>query len=441
MVPTVITLFEGAAGTGKTTALIAAVDDFVARNALAPHERVLGLTFMHGARKRLASRLAAARSLGKQYECSTIDSLACRLVRRWRVRTTAEGFAAATAWPLEFERTCSAAAALVNDADIARWLRRSYPVLVVDEMQDCKHSRFHLLRQLAGHFACFVAADEFQDLASDGDTECLTWLRQAAVTQRLDHNHRTSVPELLAAAHALRNGDAVQQRRNFRVFEAPNPNVAAGYVATALAWYGSNETALLSPTRPATSPFVQRACARLEESPMTPRALGREVGPFRVVWERDAAALEGDILRHLAVPDDPDATCVFGADLFNHRVRGLKQVRSLLERHRRLTHTTEVTASRVRQSVGQACQTLRAHSTGDSHVHGLRCMTIHQAKNCEFSNVVLLWPYEVRGDEEKQRRLAYNAITRAQRRVTVVVQSTPAEHRSQRPPFSLLEEL
>ena len=50
-------------------------------------------------------------------------------------------------------------------------------------------------------------------------------------------------------------------------------------------------------------------------------------------------------------------------------------------------------------------------------------MTIHQAKNREFHSVIALWPYEVVGTVERQRRLLYNAITRAKCRVLVVVQN------------------
>ena len=59
-------------------------------------------------------------------------------------------------------------------------------------------------------------------------------------------------------------------------------------------------------------------------------------------------------------------------------------------------------------------------------------MTIHQAKNREFECVIVLWPYEVYGTSERQRRLLYNAITRAKQRALVIVQN-PA--RLKQPPF------
>ena len=59
-------------------------------------------------------------------------------------------------------------------------------------------------------------------------------------------------------------------------------------------------------------------------------------------------------------------------------------------------------------------------------------MTIHQAKNREFPSVIVLWPYQVGGAVERQRRLLYNGITRAKYRVLVVVQNP---RRLRQPPF------
>jgi len=70
----------------------------------------------------------------------------------------------------------------------------------------------------------------------------------------------------------------------------------------------------------------------------------------------------------------------------------------------------------VRNAVRQS----RLYSRIDER--SLVAMTIHQAKNGEFDRVIVLWPYEVTGTEERMRRLAYNAITRAKHEAVVVVQ-------------------
>ena len=60
-------------------------------------------------------------------------------------------------------------------------------------------------------------------------------------------------------------------------------------------------------------------------------------------------------------------------------------------------------------------------------------MTIHRAKNREFADVLVLWPHTVGGGADQQRRLLYNAITRAQQRCSVVVFG---QGRMQRAPFA-----
>lgn len=57
---------------------------------------------------------------------------------------------------------------------------------------------------------------------------------------------------------------------------------------------------------------------------------------------------------------------------------------------------------------------------------GIRAMTVHGAKNREFDLVLLIWPAAIGGDRIQQRRLLYNAITRAKGQCLVLVQSAQA---------------
>jgi hypothetical protein len=52
----------------------------------------------------------------------------------------------------------------------------------------------------------------------------------------------------------------------------------------------------------------------------------------------------------------------------------------------------------------------RAHSRSSAR---FVATTVHGAKNCQFDNVCVLWSYQIPGDPELQRRLLYNAVTRA----------------------------
>ena len=64
-------------------------------------------------------------------------------------------------------------------------------------------------------------------------------------------------------------------------------------------------------------------------------------------------------------------------------------------------------------------------------------MTVPQAKNREFEDVIVLWPIAVPKDQEWQRRQLYNAITRAKSRVLVIVQDPNPKDDSRlgAPPF------
>jgi len=431
------TFFEGAAGTGKTTALITAVRERVAERALAEHEAVLALTFMHGSRRRLASRLDDAPELRGRNECSTIDSFAWRTVVRWRSLAHALGFPHETIKETDYDNTCGVAAQLVEQDEVASWIRRSFPILVVDEMQDCRDQRLRLLQALTQAVESFVAADDFQDLNGKGEGPAVTWLRGNSVVVPLTVNHRTDNKALLDAAAAVRAGESVLSNGQFRAFDAFNQNHAASSVACNLVWYWKEHPVVLSPNRPATSTFVRQTCERLAAKPLTPKPLKRRpVGPFNIVWEEDARRLKDALLAALGLPEqggDPLTAAVIGDEQ-----PALRFVGRRMAHYCRLYHVDAVPADVVRQYVEQSVQSTRAHARQQQANHGVRAMTIHQAKNREFESVIVLWPYEVGGSEERQRRLLYNSITRAKSRVTILVQSpSPKNRRSLQPPFSI----
>jgi superfamily I DNA/RNA helicase len=76
----------------------------------------------------------------------------------------------------------------------------------------------------------------------------------------------------------------------------------------------------------------------------------------------------------------------------------------------------------LEQQADRIAKEVRRHSMA---LGQLPAMTIHQAKNREFRAVVVLWPREVGGDEESQRRRLYNAITRARDWAVVIGRLRP----------------
>jgi hypothetical protein len=134
-----VTAFEGPAGTGKTYRLMEQLGTALGDRALTPHERVLALTFMHGARRRLHSRLGDVDGLSGRFQATTLDSFAWRLVHRWRNLAGKLGYAIPS--EEQYDQTCALAATLIARPAVKSWVVMSYPVIVVDEAQDLSSER------------------------------------------------------------------------------------------------------------------------------------------------------------------------------------------------------------------------------------------------------------------------------------------------------------
>ena len=157
-----VTAFEGPAGTGKTYSLLERLDGDLKRRALASHERVLALTFMHGARRRLDSRLREVDGLMGRFQATTLDSFAWRLIQRWRRLAVSLGHA--IPGEEQYDDTCAIAAALMAHPVVRAWVAMSYPMILVDEAQDLSVNRSEMIAAMAEPCAVMLAFDEFQCL-------------------------------------------------------------------------------------------------------------------------------------------------------------------------------------------------------------------------------------------------------------------------------------
>ncbi len=190
-----VEFFEGGAGTGKTTKLMSTLQQRLEAVQLSDSQNVLALTFMHGSRHRLASRLRSVPLARQRHECKTIDSFAWHLVCRWRgaLATEQNGHVDLTQW--SFDERCAAAARLLEQENVRQWVCRRFPVIVVDELQDVRDARLTSIQALSKGSHLIAAADEFQDLGGTGETgenAAVTWLRSIATATSLSQNHRTN---------------------------------------------------------------------------------------------------------------------------------------------------------------------------------------------------------------------------------------------------------
>ena len=423
-----VRFFEGPAGTGKTTRLAEELVVVLEDRPLDGHERVLALTKMHGSRRRLQRRLAAVNGLRRQFECVTVDSFAWRLLRRWCSLTRAR-FGTDPA-PDDYAEICRRAGVLLNEEPIARWVARSFPVAIIDEMQDSKGGQLTMVQGLGSSAICLAAADDYQDLDGTEVNPAVTWAREHAEVITLTQIHRTKASGLLDAAKALREGCAVPLKGSgFVVLGAPNHNVGAGYVSRNLTWWqGCNDIAIITPVRAANAPFVRDLISRVEQGPIGEG----QFGPHRVRWEVSQEDEQAAFLAQLNLPVDLSIR-IHASEISLPGGSGPSAaVSAWLEKQRRVADQTTFTAAELQDQVRLIHQRSRAYRP--TSIGGVRVMTIHQAKNREFDSVIVLWPYQVQGSSDRLRRLLYNAITRAKRQAIVVVQNPD---RLNQPPFTM----
>lgn len=417
-----LVFIEGGAGTGKTTTVIERLATLIVASPLGQHQRVLALTRMHGSRRRMRERLTGLPGLNGRFECMTIDSFAWRVIRRWRSLARV----IAGAMPTGFDGICEHAGRLLEERTVQSWVASSYPIVVVDELQDSKGGQLRILKGICERCVCVAAGDPFQELDGDGACASVEWARQQGTPTLLTVTHRTNTPGLLAAASALRQGQAVSRGSGFSLVGVDGYGLGAWEVALQIVkWLKLGSIAVISPVTAGRSNFVRQVVERVNSGPIGKH----KIGPFKLIWEagHDDQAVRTCAL--LGLPDEDDA--VVDAGVLSVMGDGsIGMVRDWCSRQRRVFGRREFNAGEIREAVRQLVQQKRGHARHDER--RLSAMSIHQAKNREFDRVIVLWPYEVSGGEERQRRLAYNAITRARLEAHVVVQS---KARLQQSPF------
>lgn len=419
--------FEGPAGTGKTHRLIEELEGMLTHHPPAAHQRVLALTFMHGARRRLDSRLRQVKGLGRQYDATTLDSFAWRLARRWRRLAVHLGYA--MPGEEQYDETCKLVAALLARPAVRSWVAVSYPVVLVDEAQDLSLERSTMIEGIAASSDVLLAFDEFQCLNPGLRPMAINaWLPGRCVPTSLSRCRRTSDAELLEAAHALREGRALNAGgKRFKIIPTPGkPDFAATYLANAIAWRAGRSVALLTPSR---SGGFADSVVDLVRS----RALGkRGNGPYPIEWENSETEERASLWKDL---DLPECCTVSEALSILEPYRdspAIKAAKEWIARQRSVHGIEVIGAEDVKRQIGRVLAARRRFAAGPSAAYV--AMTIQQAKNREFDDVVVIWPYTVATGDDQRRRLLYNAITRARRQCSVLVQG---QKLLEGPPFAV----
>ncbi len=401
--------YEGPAGTGKTHQLIEAVRNRTAELELQPHSRILALTFMHGSRRRLEERLTQPAETRGRIACMTIDSFAHHVIRRWQARL------GELPDMKNFEEVCDSCGQLVEQEDIQRWVRTTFPILAVDEAQELSPSRLRIVRALAESMDAFVAADEFQCLDEGLDTgPFLNWFNTGNVT-RLNQARRTNQPGLLAAAQALREGAAPQAGPGLAIrYEFPGQMPFA--IGHAINRDRKGTAVLVAPgSGPWASDIIQRLAGGMQTA-------AQVVPPTPLSWETGSADEAARVLSavcpgaHVGTAD-----LVAGLAQLAEPPPWLKTMIDSVEHGRRAHGQQDWSNEQVKNLCERKASAYRAYGYG--HSRSIPVLSIHGAKNRQFRNVVLLWGPGVMGSDDYKRRLLYNAITRAEQRCTVFVRT------------------
>lgn len=402
--------FEGPAGSGKTYRLMESVEDRLAQHPLELHQKVLALTFMHGSRRRLDEELRSNPLLRGKSIAMTIDSFALQVWTRWRSLAASLNLVTGN-----FNETCDACGQLLEHPQVAMWVARSYPVMLVDEAQELSPPRLRIISALAPHASVFVAADEFQCLDEDLDTgPFLAWFQGGETTQ-LNHIHRTAVAGLLNAGASLRHlaAPAAGPGLSINYFF---PNVAPFRIGAALA-QAQGTRAVLFP--PAGRAWAEAIAQRLGEGLQSPNY---NIPPIRLILEPRASDETEAVMAGIADADilSPIQIAARFGQLENPP-RWISHVTAAAFQAMNRQGKAEWSAPELRALVERKAANFRAFTS--DRVRGVPLLSVHQAKNRQFDHVIILWPHGVPGGDQLKARLLYNGITRARISCRVFVRS------------------
>ncbi len=407
----------GAAGYGKTKWLLDQIKTLAAALNEAPHRRLLALSRMHGARRRLDT------ALGTQYPrvvrtVTTMDSFALGLVNRWRRSLGAsrpfvigdnEGHEDLFGIETSFERVLERALELLGSATVRSYLASTYPFILIDEFQDNHGRQLELVQALARSSSLLLAADDFQLLDTDvvgcPATEWVGGFEGDAEIITLTECHRTSDRRLCNATEALRRDECVQEE-TIPVIACPSYGPAAYRIIERLV-YGSGvptwkgTCAVITPTHDNWIGQVLGSCRKQLE----------DKGLSTIHWFAEISEEQdrGRLLAALDVADESRSSepwrrpATAGEPLMKETLEHIDRV----SRVRGLPDISRGAVAHLARSFLHVVRT-RRHHTPKRVV-----TTIHGAKNREFDHVFVLWPYNVPSNYELTRRLLYNAVSRA----------------------------
>jgi superfamily I DNA/RNA helicase len=408
----------GPAGTGKTRTLADGLAEWLNNNVLAEHQSVLAITRMHGARKRLHERLAS-KAIRTRLSVSTVDSFALELVNRWRlslgynlpiVPGVAGGFIKdELGYRATFDEIMKSAADLTTSPIVAKTVANSFPIILIDEFQDCTGNQLSFIKNLKEYVHLILAADPFQAL--EGDESACEWAcgledQKSVKVLRLDGNKRTECPYLLEAADALvKNRRAIYSDKCLPFFFAPKYALAVWKVLfPRLKPYETS--ALIYPAHKSLIHLMNSARDQSE------KAVAKGKKGISFPWHCQMSDPELETQTYTGLFEAIQQ----GTWKNDGRWRRLHELAQNISKVKGLTKPSETVLKYVVSSF------IHARKFVTSRPIKFEATTIHGAKNREFNHVYVLWDNNLckQINNENKRRWLYNAITRSKTSCTVI---------------------
>ena len=402
--------FEGPAGTGKTYNIIEELKRKLSQNPIEEWQKVLALTFMHGSRLRLNEKLSSMTELKGKYVARTIDSFAWSIVNRWRSLAFAYGL---NLQDQNYDKTCEIAAKLLAFDFVLSWVTSVYPIIIVDEMQDCKTHRLEIIKNLSRGSLLIAAADGFQDLNCDGDSKNIEWLNTAESKQTLTVIQRTNKKVLIDVANRIRNGGDIRNISDFKIYSVSSAAIAGAKILYDIIRITNSDIAIITPAGLASSKFVKD----IDDWFKQPTYSNKKPKPkLYVDWEKSEKDYIQNAKKYLNEISEEFITMEHIINI--PKIYGYENILEWMDKQRRLSGIVSFPKDILMSAFEKIIHQSRIYSL--RKINTVKGLVVHQAKNREFDYVYVLWPYEVPKEEDKLRRLLYNAVTRAKIKATII---------------------
>jgi AAA domain/UvrD-like helicase C-terminal domain len=435
----------GEAGSGKTRKLMEEAAVFGGELVIMPHQRALAIAVMHGARRRLQSTLAA-HCQQLPVTVSTIHSFALTLINRWRrsvglslpMTVCQESCGLAEKHyrtQATFEEIMDLACRMLESPTVTRTLAATFPLVIVDEFQDCTAGTLGFVQALAKTSQVLLAADHFQKL-HDVSSGCpaAEWAAKLKDEGRIRYEdltgcHRTHNACILRAARALRD-NVKASGITVPVYHAPNVGPAAVRIVGRFAPWGTDKITTGSCAIIVLSlddPLLAKLLTSFDTQ------LAKRNPKRKIAWSSaiSESVQQKRLFADLEI-DGSEDTWKF-QKVTSNRLGNI--VSRDIRRFAMLRGITDIPQGLARQFAQLAVHNSRAFSRSSSR---FQVLTVHGAKNREFDHVFVFWTFKAeKWTPEEQRRLLYNAITRAKCDCTVLALGTE-QRIKQDPVLSLL---